>query len=140
MKKKKIVMALLLAVAMCATNVGFIAPMECKASMIQPMWANTSSVSVGLSFSGTQANCSTIIQGAAGTSKITATIRLERKTGTNSYTTVKTWSNESTTSARLIFADSYTVSTGYTYRLTVTANVTRNGTTETVTNWIERVN
>jgi len=133
-------MALLLAVAMCATNVGFIAPMECKASMIQPMWANTSSVSVGLSFSGTQANCSTIIQGAAGTSKITATIRLERKTGTNSYTTVKTWSNESTTSARLIFADSYTVSTGYTYRLTVTANVTRNGTTETVTNWIERVN
>jgi len=140
LKKKKIVMALLLAVAMCATNVGFIAPMECKASMIQPMWANTSSVSVGLSFSGTQANCSTIIQGAAGTSKITATIRLERKTGTNSYTTVKTWSNESTTSARLIFADSYTVSTGYTYRLTVTANVTRNGTTETVTNWIERVN
>jgi len=140
LKTKKMVMALLMAVSMCVINAGFTAPIECKASMIQPLWVNVSNVSAGLSFSGSKANCSAMVQGAVGTTKITATITLERKTGTNSYTTVKTWPNQSVSGSFFTFSDSYTVTAGYTYRLTVTANVTRNGTTETVSNWIERAN
>jgi hypothetical protein len=63
---------------------------------------------------------------------------LERKTGTNTYTTIRTWDNLSVNGATLTFSGTQTVTRGFTYRLTINANVTRNGTTEPVSNWIER--
>ena len=57
---------------------------------IQPLWQNVNSATARLTFSGTTAHCSATIVGLSGTTRITATMRLERVSG-NSATTVATW-------------------------------------------------
>lgn len=105
--------------------------------IIQPFWINTDSIIVGLSFTDTTANCDAKVSGMTGTTKINATVTLERKVN-GSYTAVKTWSNQSVSGDTLRFSDTYSVTKGYTYRLTITADVTRNGAIETVSNWVEK--
>jgi hypothetical protein len=103
---------------------------------ISPMYTNVSYVNMNLTFSGTTANCSSTIQGLSGTTSITATYTLQRKETNGSYTTLKTWT-PSASGMTLRLNETHTVTSGYTYRLSVTASVTRNGTTETVSNWVE---
>ena len=129
MKNCKPFAALILAAMLFATNALAVIP-------IQPFWTNVSEVRPTLSFSGTTANCSAFVQGFSGTTKIAATVTLARKNG-NSWTTVKTWT-QTANSTVLTWSGTQSITTGNTYRLTITANVTRNGTTETVSNWIER--
>ncbi len=109
------------------------------AAGVSPKYVNTSDVQATLSFSGTTANCMANITGLSGTTKISASMTLERKNTNGTYTLLKTWSTESTNSDEFSMSKAYAVTKGYTYRLTVSGNVTRNGTTEPVSAWVENV-
>lgn len=102
-----------------------------------PMSVSLSKIDTLLTFDGTTAKCSGTVQGLSGTTGITATYTLQRKETNGTYTTLKTWANLSASGTTLRFSDTYTITKGYTYRLSVTANVTRNGTTETVSSSVE---
>ena len=102
-------------------------------------WANTSSVSVDITFSGNTATYSGNVTGYTGTTQIVAIFLLERKESNGSYTEIKRWPAQTTNSATLRFADTYSpITSGNTYRFSVSATVTRNGTSETVNNWVEK--
>jgi hypothetical protein len=101
-------------------------------------WSNADSVSLDLNFSNGSALCNGKITGAPGTSYISATFTLERKPSGGTYSSYHTWSQTSTNSGTLRWSGSCSVSKGYTYKLSVTANVTRGGTTETVSTFVER--
>lgn len=102
----------------------------------QPRWSNAQTVSPTLSFSGTTANCNVLIVGKSGTSKISATITLQRKVN-NAYTDVKTWT-ESASGSMLNFSGTQIVTSGYTYRLSVSATVTKDGLNESVSAHFEK--
>lgn len=102
---------------------------------IEPNWNNADYVSVSLTFSGTTANCVASVRGKPGTTKIVATIKLEQ---VNVSPSPATWP-KTVNSDILDFSGTYSsVSKGNTYRLTITADVTRNGTVETVSGWAEK--
>lgn len=101
------------------------------------LWTNTDLVSVDLSFDGGRGVCGAYVLGKSETSQITATVVLARKNANGSLTPVKTWSGLSTTGDLLLFDGTYYVTTGYTYRLTITATVYRYGVGETVTGYYE---
>lgn len=103
--KKRLVAVLLLAVMALTIS----AYASTHASVIQP----------GLSFAGTNANCSLIVAGDLGNESISATIKLNRGS-----INLKTWYTTGT--GDLLFSDSsITTPKGYSY--TLTADVTING-------------
>ena len=104
---------------------------------IQPFWLNVDSLRTSLTFSGNTAVCGARIIAVPGVVSITATALLERKNANGTYTEVKTWTGLSSSTTSLIFDGSHNVTTGYTYKLTITANVTRSGSTEIVSGWVE---
>jgi len=95
-------------------------------------WTNTSSIDINLSFEGSKAICGAIVIGKVGVNEIRAKVTLERKNSDGTYTVVKTWDNLYSDKSYLIFDKIYYVSTGYTYRLAITATVYRDGYGETV--------
>lgn len=103
---KKRIFALLLFVAMALTVPAYAS--SARTALIQP----------GLSFSGTQANCSLLVFGDYGTEKISATVKLK-----NGNTNIKTW-NVSVT-GDLIFSETVIVEKGKSY--TLYADVTIDG-------------
>ena len=98
---------------------------------IDSLWQNTSSATASVSRNSNSLMAT--VTGANGITRITATVRLQRQVG-NSWTNVQTWSNLSSNSSTLSFTETVSLTAGGTYRATITANVTRNGVTETVTN------
>jgi len=100
-------------------------------------WSSTSSIDINLSFDGSKAICGACVQGWSDVKNITGTAVLSRKNSNGTYTTVKTWNNLNVAGNRLIFDGRYYVSRGYTYRLTITATVYRNGVGETVSGYFE---
>jgi hypothetical protein len=100
-------------------------------------WSSTSSIDINLSFNGSKAICGACVQGWSDVKKITGTAVLSRKNSNGTYTTVKTWNNLNVAGNRLIFDNIYYVTRGYTYRLTITATVYRNGIGETVSGYFE---
>ncbi|SFG16786.1 hypothetical protein SAMN05660649_00960 [Desulfotomaculum arcticum] len=99
---------------------------------MSPQWTNTTSVNVNLSFDDGKGTCGARVLGKSGTTKITGKVVLARKNSDGTYTAVKTWSDLEATGEKLLFDKTYYVTTGYSYRLTITATVYRNGTGETV--------
>lgn len=95
----------------------------------QLRWSNVNSISAVVSFSDNTAECYSSIVGVSGTTNISATFTLERKVN-GSFTSVKSWTQ--TASSVLTFTESYAVTKGYTYRLSVSANILRNGNSEKV--------
>ncbi|GHV05891.1 hypothetical protein FACS1894217_03540 [Clostridia bacterium] len=95
-----------------------------------PLWANVNATTASISFSGGNAGCTVTIIGKTGTTSISATCTLQRKVGT-SYTTVGSWS-ASSSSQTLSSSKSYAATSGQTYRLSVTAKVTKSGTVENI--------
>jgi len=90
-------------------------------------------------FEDGESKCIGIIQAVSGTTKIAATFQLERKTSSGRVHE-KSW-NKSSSTKTLSFSETDAVSLEYTYRLSETADVTRNGVTETVTTLMdERIN
>lgn len=102
---------------------------------ITPMWENTNDVRLDLYFVDGEAECVGIINGISGTSKISATFKLERK-GLFGWSLVNSWSKSSNGDS-LSFFETDAVSKGSTYRLSVTAKVTTNGVTETVSTSVD---
>lgn len=95
-------------------------------------WSNTSSVNVNLSFINGKGALGANVIGKPGATNITGTAVLAMQNSNGTYTTVKTWDNLSSANNILTFNATYYVTTGYHYRLTVTATVYRNGTYENV--------
>ncbi|WP_313755939.1 hypothetical protein [Tissierella sp.] len=102
---------------------------------IIPQWENTNDVKLDLYFADGKAECVGIINGISGTSSISATFKLERK-GLSGWSPENSW-KKSSKGDSLSFYETDAVAKGYTYRLSVTAKVTRNGVTETVKTSVE---
>jgi hypothetical protein len=98
---------------------------------VQLRWTNIASIITCLSFSNGKGTLSGEVIGHPGTTQITAYATLKRQNIDNTYTTVASWNDLSTNSDLLIFSQTYYVSRGYTYKLTLTGTVYRNGTSET---------
>lgn len=113
------------------------APSWVAKAPIQPMWDNATYVTAYLTFSGTQATALGKVTGKSGTTQITTTLTLERKMSGGAYVSVKTWGPQTTQGEFATLSGSYNVPKGYTYRLTVRAQVTRNGVVETVSDRVE---
>jgi hypothetical protein len=112
-------------------------PVQSPDTSIGIFWTNTTLVSVNLSFDDGKGICGAYVLGKSGTTKITGTVVLARKNANGSLTPVKTWSGLSTTGDLLLFDGTYYVTTGHTYRLTITATVYRDGVGETVSGYYE---
>lgn len=100
---------------------------------IMPLWDNTRSVHITHGLVDGKACCSVNIYGYSGTSKIdNVTITLYKKVG-KALILIEEWENLSATGSKFSFYDEVAgVASGYTYRLTVTADVHRNGTVENI--------
>ncbi len=114
-----------------AADSGFYVPTGHQADAVI-MWDNTTSVDVNLTVSAGKAVCGACVIGRPDVTQITGTVELARKNSDNSYTAVKTWSDLKAQGNKLIVDKTYYVTKGYTYRLLITANVYRNGSSETV--------
>lgn len=104
---------------------------------IMATYSNTMNVSGTLSFTGQRANLMGSITGRPGTTSVTMNVNLSRKNSNGTYTTVKSWDTSTTTEEYVIEAYHWYVERGYTYRITVSGNVTRGGTTEYVSGYAE---
>ena len=96
-----------------------------KDDMNMPMWVDTNRSNVGIRINGSNATCYGLIKGARNTTKVSATMSLQKKSG-SSWTTVKTWSSSNSGSS-LSFSRSASVSKGNAYRLQVKATTVTNG-------------
>lgn len=105
--------------------------------VVRPLWDNTNDVKLSLYFADNNAECVGMIEGVTGTSSISATFKLERK-GLFGWTVENSWT-KSEKGQSLSFYGTTPVAKG-TYRLSVTAKVTVNGVTETVTTSVQAVN
>jgi len=100
---------------------------------IYARWQNVTSLSVGLSFNNDKGSLSGSVIGYSGTTRITATAVLDRLNSNGTYTQMYSWNNLSSNNNYLIFNQTYYVARGYTYRLTFTPTVYKDGVGETVT-------
>ncbi len=122
-KKIKWLISICLALAM-------IVSLTISVLAIEPRYSDTNSVTVGLGFRGTTANCSVKIFGADGTTSISdINITLKDSSGN----VAAEWLNLSSTGDRFTFFEIVTnLTKGEKYTLSVTANVNRNGKAEPV--------
>ena len=106
--------------------------------IITPQWTNVIDITLNLYFSSGVAYCSGTIKALSGTTNINATFKLERKVG-STWVFENAW-GQTSSSSTLSFSGTDSVSSGYTYRLSVSANVTTNGVTEAVSSSVEGTN
>lgn len=107
MKKRKVVVALLLA---CIMSFAVVAQAAAR-------WNTTVNCTPGLVISGNDAACSLRVTAKNSTDKITADIRLYAPNGS----LLAVWSKEAT--GRMNFGDSYPVTASGTYRMTVSIDI-----------------
>lgn len=140
-RKPLIIMLALMMICIASINVFAAEPSGQRTisdNIITPCWTNTESIHLDLGFSGTRADCSAMVIGKTGTSRITATVKLQRKNTNGTYTNVKTWAGLSANGSTLTFNDSYNVTCGYTYRLMINATVYKGGSGENVSKSVEK--
>ena len=125
------------AVSLALILVALSFPVQAQAEFIgiMPLYTNTSSISTYLTFNGSTASCATDVIGHTGTTKVAITLSLQRLESNGTYTTVKEWAEESVNKDYFYLSKTYICEKGKSYRTYVTAKVTRNGSTETVTSW-----
>ena len=131
-RKFKIVFSIL--IALCAVLCLAMSISAASANAAKPYYSETQSVTLSLTFSSEGAACYGNILGKPGTTTIDkCTFTLKDSKGT----TVKTWSDLSSTGATLIFSKTASaVTQGEIYSLSVTATVHRNGNSEKVSDSI----
>ena len=110
----------------------FILTFQAGSIGIDPYWANLTSLDVGLSFSSGKGTISGVVIGNTGTTQITANAVLECLNSNGTYTRVASWNNYSVSGDLLVISETCYVTRGYTYRLTITTTVYKNGVGETV--------
>jgi hypothetical protein len=99
-------------------------------------WANVATIQLGMTLSGGNVNWSGSIRGLSGTTRIEAAFILERWNG-SSWVFVTSWFFVE--DSAILMASGSTPGSSGTYRLTVSAFVTRNGFTEHVVHSVERI-
>lgn len=134
--KKKVISFVTAFVLLFSTSVPAFAasapPRKTVSSGVHILFTNTDDAKAYLDFSGDRAECTAVVDGKTGTSKITATAYLKRVQG-NTKTVVKAWTGLSATGKTFYFDKPYYVSSGYTYEFELDAGVYRNGTVEYIT-------
>lgn len=132
MKKSKVV-AIILAILICSTiySIPASAAVDYGTDAITPMWTNTSTIALSISYSGTNATCTIDIQGYSGTTKVDATIRLYKLV--NGVWILKNTWNETSSKTYLVCEEKALVDRGYRYKLEVSATVLRYGSNEYIT-------
>jgi len=101
--------------------------------VVELLWENTASISLHMSFSNGTITSTGRVNGQNGTTAISATFVLARRNANGTFTEVDRWSATNGVLPMQLSTSRTTRNqpTG-TYRLSVTAQVTRNGKTETV--------
>jgi len=101
---------------------------------VDELWIHTTLISADIHVTGNGAiTMSGSVLGNPGTSSITVNAVLERQNSNGSFSSTASFSNIRATGAIWDWTRQHTVARGHTYRLTLTATVTRNGTNEVVT-------
>ncbi|MCL2225402.1 MAG: hypothetical protein FWB96_10605 [Defluviitaleaceae bacterium] len=99
---------------------------------IEPLWTHTVSAVAGLEITNGRALMSGSVIGRPGTERISVNARLERINPNGSFAHIGTWNNLSATGTIWVWERPHYVARGHDYRLTLTATVFRNGTSEIV--------
>ena len=99
-------------------------------------YTHTDIFNISLDFSGTTATCKTTVVGNSAVTRIEADLTLYRIDANGNDIFVASW-NPSANQDYLTYTGTGTVIRGWTYKLVVTAKVTR-GTTETISLAVER--
>lgn len=137
--KSKLVFPLLLVGILSVQSLQVFAYSSAEEIRPEVRWVNCDTISLGLSIdSNGKSTNSVAVEGKLGTTAVSAVFKLERENSDGSYTTVKTW-NDSATGDALYWCQQYYVERGYTYRLKATIMLTRNGVSETITQYISEV-
>ena len=120
----------------------FIAPIHAHAEMemianeevfIEPFWDNTAIISVSLLINNSgRATMSGSVIGHPGTTSITVNAVLERANPNGTFTHIAAFNNINVESNIWVWERPHYVARGHNYRLTLTATVVRNGTSEVV--------
>jgi hypothetical protein len=137
MKTKRIAALILAAAIAFLPLIQVDAAFESVGSAASLQWQTTNSVIVSILPSGSKIVCKATIEGKSGTTHIEADLRLYKKTTSGSWSLVQSWLDRSVDGDYLQISESYTPTSG-TYKLEVEGEVTRNGTTESVSNDVER--
>lgn len=103
---------------------------------ISPRFSYTEDFYVALNFDGNNAECLVLITGKDTATKITGTLKLQKKNSNNSYTTLKSWSIKES-STEVWFTDTYKVSSTGDYRLTFTGNVYSGSKYERLSSYVD---
>lgn len=98
-------------------------------------YTNISSIDISISYGGSVATCSADVVGMAGTGSISITLSIQRKESNGSYTTLKTWDEESMNDDAFYLSKTYAVERGKNYRTYAEVKVMRNGNTEAVSSY-----
>ena len=129
MFRKKHLLTFALAVIMAFSMGG-----AALANGIAPHWDNTRVCFPALTFSGTTAVCDVTIQGMSGTTEIDPTITLQKKKASGGFSADTSWEPSASNGDSFYWSDTRpNCTSGTDYRLKIVADVTRNGTTETIT-------
>ena len=105
--------------------------------IVTTRYTNTDTAILSLNFPNGVAEFAVKIYGITGVTKISADIKLQLKSG-SSYTDVKIWPTQTQYTDIFKYTDTYSgIKKGNTYRLFVTASVTKGSVTEVVTFWTE---
>ena len=109
------------------------------ASDIVPYWSNTSEVTLVHGYVSGKAACSVTIEGMSGTTKIDNVSITSYKVNRNRLIEIERWTGLSDVGDTFSFyGEASGVETGSKYRLTVKADVHRNGTVESLNESSER--
>lgn len=100
---------------------------------ILPQWTNTSVVTAALSFQGTTGNVAVSVSGKSGVTNISAEIKLYYKVATGAWVEYPQGWVYNVDQSYFAVGESFTGLPGCEYKIELTAYVTKNGYTETVT-------
>lgn len=103
---------------------------------IIPRWKNTTIVLVDPHYYNGTIECFVDIVAENGATIENVNIRLDKKIG-NIYVNIASWNNLSGDDSFTFYEIVSDVDLGYTYRLSVTANVTLNGVVDAINNYAE---
>lgn len=102
---------------------------------VSPRYATTNTVSGILSISGSTATLKSTVNGKSGTTKITVTHVLQKKSGSRYSDVPGTSVTDTDSGDMMILKSTSSVSKGQTYRVKTTAKITGSGGTDTVTKY-----
>ena len=104
------------------------------AASITPYWDNIRVCAPILTFSGTTAVCDVAIQCLSGTTEIDPKITLQKENASGGFSADTSWEPGAASGSSFTWSGTRrNCVSGTDYRLKVEADVTRNGTTETIT-------